>query len=66
MTVNRESLPFRNNAPTLEGPQYGASQGLIDHLGPAHCAFRVRVRRGSSVAVGRERPAGRRPAALCR
>jgi len=33
---------------------------------PAHCTYRVRVRRGPSAAVSSIRPVGRRPAALCR
>jgi hypothetical protein len=33
-------------------------------MGPAHCAFRVRVRRGPSAAISSIRPVGRQ-AALC-
>ena len=59
------TLPIRITAPTLEELQHEAREALIEHLGPAHCTFRVRVRRGSSVAVSSIRTAGR-PAALCR
>ena len=60
------TLPIRITAPTLEELPHEAREALIDHLGPAHCTVRVRVRRGSSPAVSSIRPAGRRPAALCR
>jgi hypothetical protein len=46
------SQPIRITAPTLEELQHEAREALIEHLGPAHCTYRVRV--------------GRRPAALCR
>ena len=59
------ALLIRINAPTLEELQHEASEALIEHLGPAHCTVRVRVRRGSSAAVSSIRPVGR-PAALCR
>jgi len=53
---------FRITAPTLEELQHEA---LIEHLGPAHCTVRVRVRRGHSAAVSGRGPLGG-PAALCR
>ena len=53
---------FHITAPTLEELQHEA---LIEHLGPAHCTVRVRVRRGPSAAVSGRGPLGR-PAALCR
>ena len=60
------TLPIRITAPTLEELQHEAREALIDHLGPAHCAYRVQVRRGSNPAVSSIRPVGRRPAARCR
>jgi hypothetical protein len=60
------TLPILINAPTLEELQHEAREALIEHLGPAHCTVRVRVRRGPSAAVSSIRPAGRRLAALCR
>ena len=60
------TLPIRITAPTLEELQHEAREALIEHLGPAHCAFRVRVRRDPSAAVSSIRPVGRRVAALCR
>ena len=65
LEAQAESLPIRITAPTLEELQHEAREALIEHLGPAHCAFRVRVRRGSSAAVSSIRPVGRH-AALCR
>jgi hypothetical protein len=38
----------------------------IEHMGPAHCTVRVRVRRDAGAGGSSIRPVGRRPAALCR
>jgi hypothetical protein len=65
LEAQAESLPIRITAPTLEELQHEAREALIEHLGPAHCAYRVRVRRCPRAAVSRIRPVGRRPAALC-
>ena len=65
LEAQAESLPIRINAPTLEELQHEAREALIEHLGPAHCAFRVRVRRAPGAAVSSIRPVGRQ-AALCR
>jgi hypothetical protein len=65
LEAQAESLPIHITAPTLEELQHEAREALIEHLGPAHCAFRVRVRRGPIAAVSSIRPVGR-PAALCR
>jgi len=65
LEAQAESLPIRITAPTLEELQHEAREALIEHLGPAHCAYRVRVRRGPGAAVSSIRPVGR-PAALCR
>ncbi len=59
------TLPIRIAAPTLEELQHEAREALIEHLGPAHCTVRVRVRRGPSAAVSSIRPVVR-PGALCR
>jgi hypothetical protein len=32
-------------APTLEELQHEAREALIEHFGPAHCAYRVRILR---------------------
>ena len=66
LEAQAETLPIRITAPTLEEElQHEAREALIEQLGPAHCTFRVRVRRGPSAAVSSIRPVGR-PAALCR
>ena len=59
------TLPIRITAPTLEELQHEAREVLIEHLGPAHCTVRVRVRRSPCAAVSSIRPVGR-PAALWR
>ncbi len=59
------TLPIRITAPTLEELQHEAREALIEHLGPAHCTVRVRVRRCPSAAVSSILPA-LRPGALCR
>ena len=64
LEAQAESLPIRINAPTLEELQHEAREALIEHLGPAHCTVRVRVRRGSvSNAIGTQ-PAPRPLAAV--
>ena len=60
------TLPIRITAATLEELQHEAREALSEHLGPAHCTYRVRVRRDPSAAVSSIRPVGRRPVALCR
>jgi len=60
------TLPIRITAPMLEELQLEAREALIEHLGPAHCTVRVRVRRDPGTAVSSIRPVGRHPAVLCR
>ena len=64
LEAQAESLPIRITAPTLEELQHEAREALIEHMGPAHCAFRVRVRRDTVAAVSSIRRVGRQ-AALC-
>jgi hypothetical protein len=59
------TLPIHISAPTLEELQHEAREALIEHLGPAHCTVRVRVRRVPSPAISTIRPV-RRPAVHCR
>ena len=66
LEAQAETLPILITAPTLEELQHEARETLIEHLGPAHCTFRVKVRRDPGTAVSSIRPAGRRVAALCR
>lgn len=65
LEAQAESLPIRITAPSLEELQHEAREALIEHFGPAHCAYRVRVRRYPGAAVSGIRPVDR-PAALCR
>ena len=65
LEAQAETLPIRITAPTLEELQHEAREALIEHMGPAHCAFRVRVRRAPGAAVSSIRRVGR-PAGLCR
>ena len=65
LEAQAESLPIRITAATLEELQHEAREALIEHLGPAHCTYRVRVRRDPRAAVVSIRPVGR-PAALWR
>ena len=45
------TLPIRITAPTLEELQHEAREALIEHMGPAHCTVRVRVRRGPIAGI---------------
>ena len=65
LEAQAETLPIHITARTLEELQHEAREALIEHLGPAHCTFRVRVRRRPSAAVSSIRPVSR-SAALCR
>lgn len=38
-------LPLCIAAASLEELQHEAREALIEHFGPAHCAYRVRIRR---------------------
>ena len=57
-------LPITIEAASLEELQHEAREALIEHFGPAHCAYRVRVRRCPGVAVISIRPLVR-SAAFC-
>lgn len=63
LEAQAEGLPIHICAPTLEELQHEAREALIHHFGPAHCAYRVRVRRCPSQFASTIRP-GRPPAAL--
>ena len=51
LEAKAETLPIRITAPTLEELQHEAREALIEHMGPAHCTVRVRVRRGPSAPL---------------
>jgi hypothetical protein len=65
LEAQSETLPIRITASTLEELQHEARKALIEHLGPAHCSYRVPFRRDRSQPVSTIRPL-RRPPALCR
>jgi hypothetical protein len=65
LDARAESLPIQISAPTLEELQHEAREALIERLGPAHCTYRVRVRRSAGTAGSAIRPL-RRPATPCR
>jgi hypothetical protein len=62
LEAQSETLPIRIAALTLEELQHEARESLIDHLGPAHCTYRVRVCRSQSPVVSVIRPLWRLPA----
>lgn len=64
LEARAEGLPLRIAAPTLEELQHEAREALIDHFGPAHGTYRLRIRRRQSdVAVAI--PSLARPRAFC-
>jgi hypothetical protein len=64
LEAQAETLPIRITAPTLEELQHEAREALIEHMGPAHCTVRVRVRRCPNSAISSISLA-RRPATSC-
>ncbi len=65
LEASADGLPIRITAPTLEELQHEAREALIEHMGPAHCTVRVRVRRSPNAAVSNIRPVGRSTALCC-
>jgi len=59
------TLPIHISAPTLEELQHEAREALLEHFGPAHCAYRVRVCRSPGATFSSSRPVAR-SAAFCR
>ena len=47
-----ENRPITITAASLEELHHEAREALIQHLGPAHSTFRVRIRRLASTAPG--------------
>lgn len=45
LEAQADGLAIRIAAPTLEELQHEAREALIQALGPAHCAYRIRIRR---------------------
>jgi len=65
LEAQAETLPIHISAPTLEELQHEAREALIEHMGPAHCTVRVRVRRCPSLAVSTIRPVRRQAKPCC-
>lgn len=61
LEARAESLPILIAAPTFEELQHEAREALIEHLGPAHCTYRVRLVRHPGVSR-----APQRTPSLCR
>ncbi|QVL52265.1 MAG: hypothetical protein KFB97_12575 [Cyanobium sp. M30B3] len=45
LEARAKELPLPIAAATLEELQHEAREALIEHFGPAHCTYRVRIRR---------------------
>lgn len=65
LEARAERLPIHIDAPTLEELQHEAREALINHLGPAHGTYRVRILRHQTQPADGGRPS-RRSAVLCR
>ncbi len=64
LEAQADGFAIRIAAPTLEELQHEAREALIQQLGPAHCAYRVRVRRSQLQRINAIRPLRCQPA-LC-
>jgi len=58
LEAQADTLTIHITAPNMEELQHEAREALIKHLGPANCAYRVRVRRRRGAAVSNIRPIG--------
>lgn len=65
LEARADGLPIRISAPSLEELQHEAREALIEHLGPAHCTVRVRVRRTPTAAATSTKPLSRETALSC-
>jgi hypothetical protein len=59
LEAQADSLPIRIASPSFEELQHEAREALIEHLGPAHSTYRVRVRRHRSQPLSAIRPLSR-------
>ena len=58
----RSDIPaLQISAPSLEELHHEAREALIEHFGPAHCAYRVRILRRQPQRVSVQRVSGIRP-----
>jgi hypothetical protein len=58
LVAQAETLPLQIAAPTHEELQHEAREALIQHLGPAHVTYRVRLLRQQRQPLGSRHPAG--------
>ncbi len=56
LEAQADGFAIRIDAPTLEELQHEAREALIQQLGPAHCAYRIRIRRSQPQRVHAIRP----------
>jgi len=61
LEAQADDFPVRIAAPTLEELQHEAREALIEHFGPAHCTYRVRIRRNQPSMAGAIHTLGRPP-----
>lgn len=47
LEAQSDAPAIRIAAPTLEDLQHEAREALIERVGPTHCTYRVRIRRGA-------------------
>jgi regulator of sirC expression with transglutaminase-like and TPR domain len=55
LAARAERPPITIAAPSFEELQHEAREALIQHLGPAHAAYRVRLQRHPSAPITRQR-----------
>jgi hypothetical protein len=59
LEAHAEDLAIAISAPSIEELHHEAREALIVHLGPAHRAYQVRIRRGTLHPLSSIRPLGR-------
>jgi hypothetical protein len=63
LTAQADDPSVRIEAASLEELHHEAREALIQHYGPAHSAFRVRIRRNRPMPVSGIRPVA--PGSIC-
>lgn len=59
LLAHAEDMAIAISAPSLEELHHEAREALIAHLGPAHAAYQVRIRRSMPHTISSIRPLGR-------
>jgi hypothetical protein len=62
LEAQSDAPAIRIAAPTLEDLQHEAREALIEHVGPAHSTYRVRIRRNRIQPMSAIRPLWSPPA----